>query len=240
MKPVLHFCHHPLAWQYHSPSVYVKSLSKSAVKAHCPWRTSQSCYYQLHGISSVKEYLSIEATVELVTSLILSHCDYCSSLLSVLPDSSVHSLCHNCAACLILKKHKTDIIPLFKSLHWLPIQWTIQYKINTLCCNCFMGAALSYLCDCLQLYTSSHTLRSASDNLGLQIPCTGLYSAVGSCAFLFLVHLCEMTFSFLSKRNHLCTHARQTSTRFFSQNYRPATFYIPCCCLCLLPVLSCV
>ena len=40
----------------------------------------------------------------------------------------------------------------------------------------------SYLCDCLQLYTPSRTLRSASDTLSLQIPRTRL-STVGSRAF---------------------------------------------------------
>ena len=92
----------------------------------------------------------------------------------------------NCAACLILKKCKTDrITPLFQFLHWLPIQQRIQYKINTLCYNCITGTSPSYLCDCLQPYTLSHTLHSASHTLtwvSLQIPCTRL-STVGSCAF---------------------------------------------------------
>ena len=48
-------------------------------------------------------------------------------------------------------------------------------------------------------------------------------------------------------RNSLRTHSCVTSEHFFSQNYRPAVFSDPCCCLhisqtslCLLPVLSCV
>ena len=74
------------------------------------------------------------------------------------------------------------ITPLFQYFHWLPIQQRIQYKINSLCYNCITGTAPSYLCDCLQLYTPSRTLRSASDTLNLQIPCTRL-STVGSRAF---------------------------------------------------------
>ena len=52
------------------------------------------------------------------------------------------------------KKHKTDhfTIP-FQFLHWLLIQQRIQFKINTLCCKYIMGTAVSYLIDCLQLYT---------------------------------------------------------------------------------------
>ena len=74
------------------------------------------------------------------------------------------------------------ITPLFQFLHWLPIQQIIQYKINTLCYKCITGTVPSYLCDCLQLYTPSRTLRSASDTLSFQIPRTRL-SAVGSRAF---------------------------------------------------------
>ena len=52
-------------------------------------QTAKSCYYQLRRISSVRKYLSTEATVKLATSLILSRLDYCNSLLSGLPASFV-------------------------------------------------------------------------------------------------------------------------------------------------------
>ena len=67
-----------------------------------------SAYYQLRRTSSVRKYLSTEATVKLVTSLILSRFDYCNSLLSGLPASSVHSLRHiqNSAARLIMEREK--------------------------------------------------------------------------------------------------------------------------------------
>ena len=54
-------------------------------------QTSKSCYYQLRRISSVQKYLSIKASVKLVTSLILSRLDYCNFHLSGLPASSVHT-----------------------------------------------------------------------------------------------------------------------------------------------------
>ena len=45
-------------------------------------QTARSCYYQLRVISSVRKYRSTEATVKLITSLILSRLDYCNFLLS--------------------------------------------------------------------------------------------------------------------------------------------------------------
>ena len=106
------------------------------------------------------------------------------------PASSVqsHRRIQNCSARFILKQQqqksrKTDqITPLFQFLHWPPTQQSSQYEMNTLCYTCITGTAPSYLCDCLQLYTPSRTLRSASDTLSLQIPCTRL-STVGSRAF---------------------------------------------------------
>ena len=63
---------------------------------------------------------------------------------------------------------------LFQFLHWLPVQQTIQYKINILCYKCITGTAPSYLRDSPQLYTPSRTLRSASHTLSLQISRTRL------------------------------------------------------------------
>ena len=51
-------------------------------------RTVQSCPYQLRRISQIRKYLSTEATVKLVITLILTRIDYCNSLLSNLPAST--------------------------------------------------------------------------------------------------------------------------------------------------------
>ena len=55
-------------------------------------------------------------------------------------------------------------------------------RVTTLCYTRITRTAPSFFCGCLQLYTPSSTLRSASDTLSLQIPRTGLFS-VGSRAF---------------------------------------------------------
>ena len=62
--------------------------------------------------------------------------------------------------------------------------------------------------------------------------------------FLFLVYLHGMTFPFLSSKTPLWPPWSVMEKHIFSQNYRPATFSVPCCCLhpseaYLLPVLSC-
>ena len=106
------------------------------------------------------------------------------------------------------KKRKTDhITPLFQFLHWLPIQQRIQYRINSLCYKFITGTAPSYLCDCLQLYTPSRTLRSASDTLSASRFLAPDSSLLVPAPFLFSDHQHGMTFPFLSDRNPLWTHS---------------------------------
>ena len=63
------------------------------------------------------------------------------------------------------------------------VSWQLNNHSSHFCiAKCVMRTAPSYLCNCLQLYTASHTLHSASDTLSLQISHTSL-STVGSHAF---------------------------------------------------------
>ena len=120
----------PFSWTIpQSLSLTLSKASAFSSTAHCPWKissncpqqhtvhgqfhqTAKFCYYQLHRTSSVRKYLSTEATVKLATSLILSRLHYCGSLLSGPTVSSVHSLrqIQNSAARLITeKKRKTGV-----------------------------------------------------------------------------------------------------------------------------------
>ena len=131
-------------------------------------QTAQSCYCQLRRISCIRKYLSTDATSKLVTSLILSRLDYCNSLLSGLPASSIYSLqrIQNSAARLVLKKKKSEhVTPLLLSLHWLPVSDRINYKVLTLCYKCAHQTAPSYLCDSVSLYAPARLLRSSVDTL---------------------------------------------------------------------------
>ena len=71
----------------------------------------------------------------------------------------------NSAARLVLKAHKRDhVSPLLRTLHWLPIQARIKYKLSTLCHSFFSDTAPVYLSGLLRVYSPSRQLRSSSDS----------------------------------------------------------------------------
>ena len=87
-------------------------------------------------MNSIRHYLSVQATKTLVSAFVLSRLDYCNSPLSGCPQYLLNRLqkVQNNAACLILKAPKTDHITLhLRTLHWLPIDATIKYKLCSLC-----------------------------------------------------------------------------------------------------------
>ena len=61
------------------------------------------------------------------------------------------------------------ITPILQSLHWLPVNICISYKINLLTYKSNAGLSPTYLSDLLHDYVPSRTLRSSSQSL-LQLP----------------------------------------------------------------------
>ena len=132
----------------------------------------KSLFFELRKISQMRAFLNEASLQKLITSFVLSRMDYCNSLLVNLPNDTITKLqrIQNHAARLVLKKTKRDhVTPLFRKLHWLPLQARIDYKICVLCFKCINKTAPSYLSDLLEQYVPSRLLRSGSQNL-LKIP----------------------------------------------------------------------
>ena len=133
----------------------------------------RSAYCELRRISSIRHFLSVDATKMLLSAFVLSKLDYCNSLLSGCPQYLLHKLqkIQNSAARLALKAKRSDHVqPLLISLHWLPVQARIDYKLATLCHAFFCNTAPSYLSDLLSVYSPSRELRSSADTRILRIP----------------------------------------------------------------------
>ena len=133
----------------------------------------RSAYLALRQISSIRQFLSEDATKKLVCSFVLSRLDYCNSMLSGCPKYLVDRLqkVQNSAARLVFKtKKRQHVTPLLKTLHWLPIQARIDYKLSVLCHNYISGSAPEYFGQLLTIYTPSRQLRSSADDSILVIP----------------------------------------------------------------------
>ena len=124
-------------------------------------------------INSIRHYLSVQATKTLVSAFVFSRLDYCNSLLFGCPPYLLNRLqkLQNNAARLILKAPKTDhITPHLRTLHWLPIDARIKYKLSSLCFGAITSTGPVYLSDLLKIYTPSRQLRSSADIRILCIP----------------------------------------------------------------------
>ena len=126
----------------------------------------RTCFLELRRISSIRHLLSEDTTKALVCAFVLSRLDYCNALLSGSPSHLINKLqkVQNHAARLIFRSSKYDhVSPLLRSLHWLPVQQRIAYKIACLCFKSIESSCPEYLTQLLHLYAPSRTLRSSSD-----------------------------------------------------------------------------
>ena len=141
----------------------------------------RSANFELRCISSIRHLLSTDATKTLVSAFVLSRLDYCNSLLFGCPQYLLNKLqkVQNNAARLVLRVSKTDHISHhLASLHWLPIDSRIQYKLFSLCYNCLNSTAPDYLTELLRICKPTHQLRSFSDTSIFSIPTVHTHSIV--------------------------------------------------------------
>ena len=92
----------------------------------------------------------------LATSFILSRLDYCNALFKNLNDYQIQSLqkLQNFAAKVILSKTLYDhVTPCLIHLHWLPVQFRIDFKIALLTFKCLNGLAPLYLSSLIEIYS---------------------------------------------------------------------------------------
>ena len=105
----------------------------------------------------------------MAVAFILSCLDYCNSLSAGHPDHKLAKLqrMQNSAARLVLcKPRRESTTPFLKILHWLPVKARIEYKVSTLCYQYLNSVTMpSYLCELLQPYKPTRTLRSQDSSL---------------------------------------------------------------------------
>ncbi len=132
----------------------------------------KSSFYQLRMISRLKPILSFKDLETVIHAFITSRLDYCNSLYVGICQRHLSRLqiVQNAAARLLTGMKKRDhITPVLSSLHWLPVQYRIDFKILLMVFKALHNMSPSYITNLLDYYTSARTLRSA-DKLLLAVP----------------------------------------------------------------------
>ena len=89
--------------------------------------------------------------------------DYCNSLLFAAPVGVIDKLQraqNNVARVICQQRQRVNARPLLKSLHWLPIQERIRYKVALITYKALSTSVPSYLNELLQCQETTRSLRS--------------------------------------------------------------------------------
>ncbi len=111
-------------------------------------------FLTLRDMYKIRQSLPQDVAESMVHSFITSRLDYCNSLYYGLPKKLTNKLqgIQNTAARLITNTLKYEhITPILKSLHWLPVDKRIIYKLLLITFKCIHGKAPKYLQDLLIL-----------------------------------------------------------------------------------------
>ena len=128
----------------------------------------KKAFFFINSIGRIRKYLPLDPLQRLVNALVISHLDYCNSVLYGLPYYELAKLqrVQNTAARLIVGARRFDhMTPILKDLHWLPIPARLEFKILLLTYKCLHNQGPSYLCELLEFRNPPRTLRSSMRSL---------------------------------------------------------------------------
>ena len=131
----------------------------------------KKAFFFINSIGRIRKYLPPDPLKRLVNALVISHLDYCNSLLYGLPSYELSKLqrVQNTAARLIVGARRSDhMTPILRDLHWLPIPARLEFKILLLTYKCLHNQGPSYLRELLKFPNPSRILRSSMQSLLLK------------------------------------------------------------------------
>ena len=135
-------------------------------------QTCKSAWNHLRNIGKIRHVLSVKETEQLIHSLVTNKIDHHNSLLFGINKTLIDRLQRvlNAAAKLVTLRRKSDhVTPILKTLHWLPVEKRIIYKMALLVYKSLHNLGPVYLKELLNWYTPSRSLRSASSEQ-LEVP----------------------------------------------------------------------
>ena len=102
----------------------------------------KTCFHQLREFRHIRSFIPKSAAIIFANAFIHACIDYCNSLFCGLPKYSINRLqkIQNSVARIVTRTSRSShITPVLRSLHWLPVQYRINFK---LCCNTHLALSL--------------------------------------------------------------------------------------------------
>jgi exonuclease III len=154
------------------PSNKVKNLgvifdSESSFSYHIS-QICRSCFYHIRDLGRIRRHLSRPVATLLANALVSSKLDYCNSLLIGLGKQNLKPLqrIQNILCRIVTRIPRlASTTAARKSLHWLPIESRIKFKINLLTFKALQSSQPAYLKAYLQPYSSTRGTRRSNPDL---------------------------------------------------------------------------
>ena len=129
---------------------------------------TRTCYHQIRNIGKIRHNITADACKTLVQASITSRLDYANVLLYGLPQCLLNRLQrvqHSAARLVTGTPRREHISPVLIQLHWLPVEYRVQYKVLLYVYKALHGTAPGYISDLVVKYQPTRALRSASKSL---------------------------------------------------------------------------
>ena len=154
-----------------SPSEYAKNLGvifqpDMSVDKHIS-SVVKTCFHQLCKFRHIRSFIPKSAAIIFANAFIHSRINYCNSLFYSLPKYSINCLqkIQNSVARIVTRTSRSShITPVLKSLHWLPVQYRINFKLRCTTHHALSLGEPHYLKTLLIHRLNSHSFRSSSFN----------------------------------------------------------------------------
>ena len=105
-------------------------------------------------IRNICKFLTKDTCATLMLGLVVSHLDYCNSILVGVPKVTLNQLqrIQNMAEKVMLGHDKlASTNQALFDLHWLPVTQRIDFKVATMVFKCLNGEAPKYLCELIEM-----------------------------------------------------------------------------------------
>ena len=111
-------------------------------------KTCRCCFYHIRDFRHIRRFISLSVAKTIATALVSSRLDYCNFLLYNTANKDITKLqrVQNSFARVVTRSPRFyRSVPLLKSLHWLPVQYRIIFKICTIAYQALSSIQPAYL-----------------------------------------------------------------------------------------------